>query len=128
MKTTKPIPPVIQKFIEASNSGDRKAYLDCFTDDALVNDIQREFRGKRTIKRWSDEELFKVYVTMKVVKVTHHHGDTFLKAKIDGNYDKKAAPDPLFLDFYFFLTGRKIATLMIIRDSVKSAQPSKANR
>ena len=41
---------------------------------------------------------------MKVVKVTHHHGSTFLKTKIDGDYDKKAAPDPLFLDFYFSVT------------------------
>jgi hypothetical protein len=62
------------------------------------------------------------------VKVTHHHGDTFLKAKIDGNYDKKVAPDPLFLDYYFFLSGKKIATLMIIRDSVKSATPKKKYR
>jgi len=65
---------------------------------------------------------------MKVVKVTHHHGSTFLKTKIDGDYDKKAAPDPLFLDFYFFLSREKIATLMIIRDSVKSATPKRKYR
>jgi hypothetical protein len=93
-----------------------------------VNDIQREFRGQAAIKHWALKELFKVNVTMKVVKVTHHHGDTFLKARIDGDYDKKAASDPLFLDFYFFLSGKKIATLMIIRDSVKSATPQKKVR
>ena len=128
MKTTKTVPTIVQSFIEASNSGDRKAYLECFTDDALVNDIQREFRGKRAIKRWSEEELFKVNVTMKIVKVTEHYGNTFLKAKLDGDYDKKAAPDPLYLDFYFFLAGRKIASLMIIRDSLKSAEPSQENK
>jgi ketosteroid isomerase-like protein len=42
---TRRLPPVIAAYVKASNDADSNAFLGVFTDDALVNDIQREFRA-----------------------------------------------------------------------------------
>ena len=107
------LPPVIAAYIKASNQADPDAYLGVFTDDALVNDIQREFWGKAAIGKWAEREIFGARVTMEVVRAVDHHGDVILTAKLDGTYDKTGLPDPLILTFYFTLRGDRIVTLII---------------
>ena len=110
------LPPVIAAYIKASNDADRDAYLGVFTDDALVNDIQREFWGKAAIEKWAEREIFGANVTMEVVHAVDHHGDVILTAKFDGTYDKTGLPDPLILTSYFTLRGDRIVTLIILHN------------
>src|ERR1700744_3316394 len=51
------LPAVIQSFIQATNQHDGAAYINTFADDALVNDVARNFWGTDAIKHWCDKEI-----------------------------------------------------------------------
>src|SRR2546427_603059 len=108
------LPAPVAAYIQATNDHDRAAFLASFTDDALVNDIQREFWGKAAIGKWADREIFAAKVTMEVVSAVDHYGDSIVAAKLDGNFDKTGLPDPLIMTFYFTLRGDKITKLIIL--------------
>jgi hypothetical protein len=110
------LPPVIAAYVKASNEADSNAFLGVFTDDALVNDIQREFWGGVAIGKWAEREIFGAHVTMEVMRAIDHYGDIILNAKLDGTYDKTGLPDPLMLTFYFTVREDKITMLIIMRN------------
>ena len=108
------LPSAVAAYIQATNDHDSVAFLASFTEDALVNDVQREFWGKAAIGKWAEREIFEAKVTMEVVSAVDHYGDLIVTAKLDGNYDKTGLPDPLILTFYFTLRGDKITMLIIL--------------
>ena len=110
------LPQPVAAYIQATNDHDSAAFLASFTDDALVNDIQREFWGSAAIGKWAEREIFGSNVTMEVVSSVDHYGDLIVTAKLDGNYDKTGLPDPLLLTFYFTLRGDKITQLIILHN------------
>ena len=103
------LPSSIATFIRAVNERDPGAFLSCFTNDAVVSDVGREFRGAAAIKEWGKNEIFDVDVTFEVVNVTEHDGETIVTVKVDGTFDRTGLPDPLLLNHYFILNGEKIA-------------------
>ena len=108
------LPAPISAYVRATNDHDLDAFLASFSEDALVNDVQREFWGKAAIAKWAEREIFGAKVTMEVVNAVDHYGDLIVTAKLDGNYDKSGLPDPLILTFYFTLRGNKITKLIIL--------------
>ncbi len=108
------LPPAIQRFVAATNAFDLDAWMDCFAEDAFVNDNRREFLGKAAIRRFAAKEIVGDRVTMDVTEVRAYNGMVAVAAKVDGNYDKTNIPNPLILSFYFTLSGDKIATLIIV--------------
>ena len=110
------LPQPVAAYIQATNDHDSAAFLASFTQDALVNDIQREFWGKAAIGKWAEREIFGAKVTMEVVRTVDHYGDLIVTAKLDGDYDKTGLPDPLLLTFYFTLRGDKITKLIILHN------------
>jgi ketosteroid isomerase-like protein len=114
--TTTKLPPVVAAYIAATNASDGAALSATFAEDALVNDARHEFRGKAAIMRWADREIIGDRVTMEIVSVVEHYGDTIVTAKMDGNYDKTGLPDPLLLTFYFTPHGNAISKLIIVHN------------
>jgi hypothetical protein len=110
------LPQPVAAYIKATNDNDSTAFLASFADDALVNDIQREFWGRAAIEKWAEREIFGAKVTMEVVGAVDHYGDLIVTAKLDGSYDKTGLPDPLILTFYFTLRGDKITQLIILHN------------
>ena len=108
------LPAPVTTYIQATNDHDLEMFLASFSEDALVNDIQREFWGKAAIAKWAEREIFGAKVTMEVVDALDHYGDLIVTAKLDGNYDKSGLPDPLILTFYFTLRGDKITKVIIL--------------
>jgi len=53
-------------------------------------------------------------VTMDVREVVDHHGDTIVRAKYDGDYDKTNLPDELVMSNYFSVRDGKIVSLAVI--------------
>ncbi len=109
------MPKPVQSYFVAMNEFDGDGMVAPFVDDALVNDVRREFWRPEAIKRWADREI----VGDKVVWTTfreafEHHGDFIVSAEVDGEYDKTHAPDPLVLTFYFSLEGDEITRLIIL--------------
>ena len=108
------VPAAVAAYVEASNKGDGAAVMATFADDALVNDVQREFRGKAAIRAWVEREIFGDKVTMEVIEVSDRNGDVAVTARLDGTYDKTGLPDPLLLTYYFSLRGGLINTLIVL--------------
>ena len=110
--STKPV----ADYIAATNAFDGDAMLRTFTDDAIVNDIRREFVGKAAIRAWTDREIVGVKVTIEPVEARRHYSDEIVTFRVDGEYDKSGLPDPLFLTYYFSLFGDKICRLIILHN------------
>lgn len=49
--------PAVQALLDGVNNGDADAFLGCFTEDGVVDDWGREFRGAARIRAWSDTEF-----------------------------------------------------------------------
>jgi hypothetical protein len=109
--------PVLAGHIAAVNAFDEDAIVATFADDALVNDAHREFWGREAIRRWAARELVGDRVTIEVTEILDHHGDTIVRGRYDGNYDKTNLPDELVLTNYFTVRNGKIVTLIVIRNT-----------
>ncbi|MGO4546267.1 nuclear transport factor 2 family protein [Paenibacillus sp. 2TAB23] len=107
------IPSVIHKYISASNKPDPAAFIECFSEDAVVLDEGKKRFGKHAIKKWSDKYHFGANVTLEP-KEAKEEGDKFVvTCQIDGTYDKTGLPDPLLLNYYFGIVDDKIVSLSI---------------
>jgi hypothetical protein len=120
MTDTATLAPVLAEYITAVNAFDEDAIAATFADDALVNDVHREFWGREAIRRWVARELVGDRVTVAVTEVLDHHGETIVRGRYDGDYDKTNLPDPLILTSYFTVRDGKIVTLITIRNTPAS--------
>ena len=105
---------IIAEHVAAVNAFDEDAIVATFADDALVNDVHREFWGTEAIRRWVAREIVGDRVTIEVTDVLDHHGNTIVRGRYDGNYDKTNLPDVLILTSYFTVRDGKIVTLIVI--------------
>ena len=105
---------VVAEHLAAVNAYDEDAIVATFADDALVNDAHREFRGVEAIRRWVAKEMVGDHVTMEVREVIDHYGDTIVRARYDGTYDKTNLPDELVMTNYFSVRDNKIVSLAVI--------------
>ena len=120
MTDTTTLAPVLAEFIAAVNAFDEDAIVATFADDALVNDVHREFWGTEAIRSWVAREMTGDQVTIDVTEVIEHHGDTIVRGRYDGDYDKTNLPDELILTSYFTIRDGKIVTLIVIRNTPAS--------
>ena len=107
---------VIAEHVAAVNAFDIDAIVATFAPDAYVNDARREIAGTDAIRAWVTKELVGDRVTMEVREVVHHYGDTIVRARYDGTYDKTNLPGELVLSNYFSVREGKIVSLAIVRN------------
>ena len=114
---TASLPPVVAAHIAAVNAHDEDAVVATFATGALVNDAHREFWGSEAIRSWVAREMTGDRVTIDVTEVFEHHGDTIVRGRYDGTFDKTNLPEELILTNYFTVRGGKIASLIVIRNT-----------
>jgi hypothetical protein len=56
------------------------------------------------------------HVTMEVREVVDHYGETIVRSRYDGTYDKTNLPDELVMSDYFRVQDGKIISLTVIRN------------
>ena len=56
----------------------------------------------------------------RLTEVLDHHGDTIIRGRYDGDYDKTNLPDELILTNYFTIRDGEIVTLIVIRNTPAS--------
>ena len=105
---------VIAEHVTAINSFDVDAAVATFADDAYVNDNRREINGIAAIRRWVEKEMVGDSVTIDVTEVVNHYGDTVVRGRYDGTYDKTNLPENLVLSNYFSVRDGKIVSLIVI--------------
>jgi hypothetical protein len=54
---------------------------------------------------------------MVVTEVIDHRGDTIVRGRYDGDFDKTNLPDELILTNYFTIRDGKIVSLIVIRNT-----------
>ena len=108
---------VVAEHIAAVNAFDEDAIVATFADDALVNDAHREFWGTEAIRRWVAREMVGDHVTIEVTEVIDHYGDTIVRGRYNGTYDKTNLPDEIILTNYFTVRDGKIVRLIVIRNT-----------
>ena len=69
MTTQLALDPAIAAHIAAINSADLDAIMDTFAEDALVNDVSREFWGHDHIRAWVAKEMVGDHVTLEPIEV-----------------------------------------------------------
>ena len=111
------LPPVVAGHIDAVNAHDEDAIVATFAADAMVNDAHREFWGTEAIRRWVAREMTGDHVTIDVTDVINHHGDTIVRGRYDGTFDKTNLPAELILTNYFTIRDGKIVSLIVIRNT-----------
>lgn len=111
---------VIADHINAVNAGDLDAIVATFAEDAYVNDARREMVGIDSIRQWAQHEMVGDHISIDVTEVIDHYGDTIVRGRYDGTYDKSNLPAELILSNYFSVRDGKIVSLVVIFN-----QPSK---
>ena len=114
MTTATKLTGVVAEHLRAVNDFDTDAIVATFADDAYVNDNRREIRGRDAIRRWVTKEMVGDSVTIEPVEVLDHYGDTIVRGRYDGTYDKTNLPDELVMTSYFGIREDKIVSLAVI--------------
>jgi hypothetical protein len=79
------LPRPVRTLVDAANAGDIAAFLAGFTQDGVVDDWGREFRGATDIEGWSDAEFIGVDVSLDVEEVELDGPRTIVAATVGGN-------------------------------------------
>src|SRR6201998_3218625 len=116
MTTHRSLDPVIASHIAAINSFDVDAIMETFADDALVNDVAREFWGLEHIRAFVTKELAGDHVTIEPVEAVDNAGMWCVRCRYEGDYDKTGLPDPLIMTNYIRIRDGKIAPLSTIKN------------
>ena len=117
MSTTTALQGIVAEHVAAVNAHDEDAIVATFADDAFVNDVRREFWGADAIRRWVAKEIVGDKVTLEVTDVIDHYGQTIVRGRYDGEYDKTGLPDELILTNYFTVRDGKIVSLIVINNT-----------
>ena len=108
---------VVAEHVDAVNAQDEDAIVATFAPDALVNDAHREFWGTDAIRRWVAKEIVGDKITVEVTEVIEHDGETIVRGRYDGLFDRSNLLGDLILTNYFTIRDGKIVTLIIIRNT-----------
>jgi hypothetical protein len=103
------LPPVIQRYVDASNAHDVKSILACFEDDAVVRDENETRHGKIEIERWASETTDKYKFHFEPLSVGDRNNETVVTMEVSGSFPGS----PIALDYHFIVTNKKISSLFI---------------
>ena len=103
------LPPIIQKYVDASNAHDVKAILVCFANDAVVRDENATRRDKIDIGHWITTTIEKYKFQFKPLSSQERGNETVVSVEVSGTFPGS----PISLDYHFTIANDKIASLTI---------------
>ena len=117
MTATTDLHGIVASHIAAINAQNEDAIVATFAADGLVNDARREFWGIEAIRRWVAKEIVGDKITLEVIEVIDHYGETIVRGRYDGEFDRTNLPDEVILTNYFTVRDGKIVSLIVIRNT-----------
>ena len=99
--------PVADYF--SADKGDSEAVAQCFTENAVVKDEGRIFKGRAAIRQWKADASAKYQYTSEPVVCERRDGRVIVTSRLTGNFPGS----PVDLRFSFRLEGDKIESLEI---------------
>jgi hypothetical protein len=103
------LPKPIAAYFNAEKAG-AGAVCQCFTENAVVKDEGRTYKGRAAIKQWREEAAAKYEFTSEPFACEAKGGQIVVTSRLTGNFPGS----PVDLRFFFELEGDKIASLEII--------------
>ncbi len=103
------LPPAIDLYVRAENTGDVESLSECFAPDAIVRDESHTYQGLAAIKKWKSETKKKYQHTVEPLASLQKGDKTIVTSRLTGNFPGS----PIELQFVFRLDGDKIASLEI---------------
>jgi ketosteroid isomerase-like protein len=101
------LPAPVRDALAAVNANDMEAFLDCFSEDAVVGDWGWEFQGRDEIRAWSERELIRRKASLKVTAVEGRNGRTVLAVDLAAEGFNRPTR------FKFQIEGDKVARMTI---------------
>ncbi|MEV4631436.1 nuclear transport factor 2 family protein [Micromonospora sp. NPDC049523] len=82
-----PVPGVVARYFEATDSGEKDVLVACFTEDAVVVDEGRTRRGRAEIRQWRDEVATAYEYTVEILGAEPAGADEYLvTTRLEGNF------------------------------------------
>ena len=103
------LPPIIQKYIDASNAHDVKSILACFAEDAVVRDENATHRGKVDIEHWLVTTIEKYNFQFKPLGASNGDVEPMVTVEVSGTFPGS----PVTLDYHFKIDNDSISSLSI---------------
>lgn len=103
------VPEPLAGYVAAQNARSVDAVLACFTDDAVVRDERREYRGTSSIRGWLEETTATYHPTLEVLDVHTASERVLLRVSVSGAFPGS----PIQLRYDVMLDRARIARLEI---------------
>jgi ketosteroid isomerase-like protein len=103
------LPRVINEYVDANNAHDVGSVLSCFSNDALVRDEGKDFRGKEMIKDWIVQTIAKYKFQFKPLSVKSDDAKVVVSIEVSGTFPGS----PVSPDYHFTIRGNEIQSLAI---------------
>jgi ketosteroid isomerase-like protein len=103
------LPPIIQKYVEASNRHDVRSILSCFSDGAVVRDEGETLHGKQAIEGWIVKTIEKYKFQFKPIGVRQDDTELVLAIEVSGTFPGS----PVTPGYHFTIESDKIGSLVI---------------
>jgi len=101
------LPNAIADLIQAQNNFDSVAYVNCFSETAVVFDEGKTHNGRKEIENWIEKANKEYQATMKPLEYSAN--EQALKAEISGTF----SGSPIVLTYQFELKDSQIQSLKI---------------
>jgi len=96
-------------YLDASNTHDVEAIVDCFAVDAIVRDENVIRHGHIDIGRWAAETIEKYKFQFKPLSSHEREAETILSVEVSGSFPGSLVT----LDYHFTTANDKIKSLII---------------
>jgi SnoaL-like domain len=103
------LPWPVAMYLAAEKAKDPNMLSLCFSDDALVHDEGRDYRGLDAIRSWKREADAKYRYVMEPLDASESEKTVKLRARLTGDFPGS----PVELDYTFTLANDKIVSLEI---------------
>lgn len=77
---------VVTNLINAQNNHDTRAYVECFSDTAVVKDEGKIHKGKAQIQQWIEESNRKYQAVLKALSYEQKDTGNVLTAEVSGEF------------------------------------------
>ena len=103
------LPQVITDLLAAQEKYDAGSFSECFSNDAVVFDEGKIYRGKKEIRQWNEMTNTKYKTKYEPLEVTTNGDKIILTAKISGTFPGS----PAIIKYNFETKSGKITSLHI---------------
>jgi|SRR5882762_6015899 ketosteroid isomerase-like protein len=103
------LPRIINDYVAASNAHNLNSIVFCFSDDAVVCDEGKEFRGKEMIQDWIVKTIEKYKFEFKPLTVREDGAEIVVAIEVSGTFPGS----PVTPDYHFVIENDNILSLTI---------------